>query len=408
MVLCVTMSFFACQKTQNEQEFMQKIAVGESFSLVISDDGELFGFGNSLYGVLANGVTSLSANATPISMNTYFDLHDNEVFKAVYAGDSHAFAITTEDRVFTWGNNFHGQTGIDPSEQLISIPRDITNSLNLHDEEKIIEWAQSSFHTIILTSENRILGWGNNIHDNLGVHDFDIVYEYGSYVPSALDLTPYFSLSFDETIVDIDTHHALTSQSRLFGWGGSIVPIDEQRNIRDITNQLNLQPGEVIEEILADSRILKTSEGRLFEIVYTITSHVPEVYYLRIHFTNDFDSTNLNIFFWYTNLIITDKNHQSWVSGTNRYGNLGSGYTIAIGDFSYDLVNHSSIRTLDEIYWEITWQKNEYPVAFAMSEVHTIMITNKYRIFVFGDNIFGQIGDGTTNAAYRPIMLDLE
>jgi alpha-tubulin suppressor-like RCC1 family protein len=407
MVLCLTMSFFACQKSIDETSLEQKIASGDTFSLVINEEGELFGFGNSLYGVLANGVTSFGTNATPISLNQYFDLHEKEVFKAVYAGESHAYAITTENRVFTWGNNFQGQTGITPAMQLISSPMNITDSLNLHDDETIVKWAQADFHTIILTSEGRVLGWGRNSDDNLGTHEHDVALEIGSYVVLATNLTSYFTLSSDESITDIGAYYALTSKNRVFGWGETVVAINEQRNVRDITSLLNLNKTEVVVEVVKHGNLLKTNEGRYIDCITTTTLNETTIEYASFDSSNDEDVEISALFAAYGNVIVIDPDHQVWITGLNHYANLGTGNTFAVGEHNYDTSHKTWLMTFEDSGWAIDWQKNEYPVSFAMSEKNTIMITSKHRIFVFGDNTYGQIGNGTTEMAYVPVLIDL-
>ena len=408
MVLCLTMSFFACQKSLDEASLEQKIAAGDSFSLIINEEGELFGFGSSFYGVFANGITNAISYTTPISMNQYFDLHEDEVFKAVYAGELHAYAITTEDRVFTWGNNFHGQTGIAPAMSLISSPMNITSSLKLNDGEKIVEWAQGDFHTIVLTSEGRVLGWGRNNDDNLGTHEHDIVLEFGSYVALALDLTSYFALSSDETITDIGVYYALSSKNRLFGWGETVVAINQQRSLRDVTSLLNLNKGEYVNDIIACGNILKTSDGRLLESVSTLGTNAQSVDYVSIALDHYPEIEVSTLFVTFGNVIMLDTKHQAWILGINSFANLGSGNTFAVGEQQYDFTNKKLTVTFEESSWAIDWQKDEYPVSFAMSKRHTIMITNHHRIFAFGDNTLGQIGDGTTEMAYVPVLIDLD
>jgi regulator of chromosome condensation len=79
----------------------------------------------------------------------------------VAAGDTHSFAIHKNGKVYTWGLNNYGQTGIADGaggdEAVILHPTIVTN---LQDKGKIIDIDGGQFHSIAVTEEGKCLTWG--------------------------------------------------------------------------------------------------------------------------------------------------------------------------------------------------------------------------------------------------------
>jgi alpha-tubulin suppressor-like RCC1 family protein len=316
-----------------EQSFERKIASGYEFNLIIDEDGHLYGFGNSMYGVFANGNSNYQINNEPILMDSYFNLQDDEYFRSIHAGENHAFAVTSDNRIFTWGHNLNGQTGVTHLMEIISSPIEITPNIGLEDGEDIKEWIQGDFHTIILTTKHRVLGWGNNQDINLGTNQFNIPitigeYEAGPYVLAAADLTSYFDLESDETITSIGLNFALSSRNRIFGWGKTVEKIDDDQTIQDITELILLEDNENIEKLIDRGNFIQTTNNRYIISVRQTFPHISTVEYTEFHIQNEPAIVIEFLISKYGNSVIIDQDHQVWIFGPNDFANLGTGNTL--------------------------------------------------------------------------------
>lgn len=406
MVLVFGFILASCTKgTKDDVTFERKIASGYEFNLVINEEGNLYGFGDDMNKVIDN-ITDSSSYTNPILLNPYFDLNDKETFISVHAGEAHAFAVTSNDRIFVFGQAWAGQAGVNHSNQVIGTPLDITSSIGLDDDEKIKEWAQGDYHTILLTTKNRVLGWGNNTNSDLGTHRHDLQSSLGTYVLAALDMTPLFNLEENETIISVGENFALTSMNRVFGWGYEVSIFDESRLITDLTDTLTLNSSEVVLEMVRDSSIIKTNQDRYLKhaLYFGFPTNTNQHHWIEINNSPAIDIQFI-IYGKDENSIIIDQDHKVWLHGINEFANLGIGHTSRVLLFDDDSPAFSSYF---EFEWDIDWLKNEYVIDIDMSLKNTILITNKNRIFIMGDNTKGQIGDGTTTIALTPKLLVIE
>jgi alpha-tubulin suppressor-like RCC1 family protein len=88
---------------------------------------------------------------------------------------------------------------------------------------------------------------------------------------------------------------------------------------------------------------------------------------------------------------ITSKN-KLFVWGRNNYGQLGNGTT-------------NDIKTPLNITTSFSLQTGEGFKMVATSERHSIVLTTKGRIFSFGNNSYGQLGDDTTTNRLTPVEI---
>ncbi len=90
------------------------------------------------------------------------------------------------------------------------------------------------------------------------------------------------------------------------------------------------------------------------------------------------------------NTILIDDINQIYVFGYNDVGQLG------LGDEEYRSLPEK-LSTLPEGVGRI--------IEVACGEAHTILLDNKNQIYVFGNNMYGQLGLGDENIRYLPQKL---
>lgn len=94
--------------------------------------------------------------------------------KKVTSGRHHSVLLTQDGHVFTWGSNVKGQLGIDGvgSDEVVPVPTRLTLGSN---DGNIVDISAGPFHTLLLTRDGKVLGFGANKDHCLGTSKKDIV-----------------------------------------------------------------------------------------------------------------------------------------------------------------------------------------------------------------------------------------
>jgi hypothetical protein len=106
-------------------------------------------------------------NVNKPELNKY--LSDEQVID-ICCGEYHTLVLTNSGEVYAWGQNKSGQIGNGMSNQLIPI------KVNGFNGEKVIQISCGYHHSMALTESGRVFSWGNNESGQLGhILDFKIV-----------------------------------------------------------------------------------------------------------------------------------------------------------------------------------------------------------------------------------------
>jgi len=130
------------------------IAAGDNFSLVIKDDGGLWGFGSSLQGQLGEQGYR-SANPDPVEI-----MQD---VAHVSAGYNFTLAVKTDGTVWSFGDNYHGQLGRESHTD--SPPANVTPTQMMTAGTKSA--AGGSF-SLVQRDGGDVLTFGDNFYGELG------------------------------------------------------------------------------------------------------------------------------------------------------------------------------------------------------------------------------------------------
>jgi alpha-tubulin suppressor-like RCC1 family protein len=90
---------------------IKQIACGQSHSLALSDDNQLYIWGSHKDAKLALPDVS-EDQYQPVSMNKYYRQFDNEKIVQIAAGCDHSAVLTEKGHVYTWGFGQHGALGL--------------------------------------------------------------------------------------------------------------------------------------------------------------------------------------------------------------------------------------------------------------------------------------------------------
>jgi uncharacterized repeat protein (TIGR02543 family) len=151
--------------TLHVEETFSKIVTGLDYTVFLGTRGGLYVTGKNTNGQLGTG--DRDTRTEPCDITHMFAFVDNETVIDVATGLGHTVVLTDKGRVFTFGNNTFGQLG--RGDTLSSdVPVDITGMFALGDNETITGIDAGHFHTVFMTDAGRVFGTGANFHHQLG------------------------------------------------------------------------------------------------------------------------------------------------------------------------------------------------------------------------------------------------
>lgn len=324
------------------------VALGDMHSAALSSKGRLFTWGWNFYGRLGDGTTT--NRFVPTEITSLFNLNSDEVITKVALGVSCSAAITSEGRLFTWGENASGQLG-DGTISNKSTPVDITEKFELEGDEKIIDASIGYVHMGALTSKGRLSAWGNNAYGQLGNGTNNLQV-------NPIEITSFMDLNTAETPVSIHlgAYHTMvvTSDDRVFTWGNNT---KGQLGNETLTNMTS--PVDITDKLMlgTNEHIVLSSSGDSYSILVTSVGRV---------------------FSW----------------GENTNGQLGDGLNV----------NLSSPK---DITSQFNLESNEAFRLLSTGESHSTLLTTYGKIIIWGDNENGKLGDNTTTDTLTPLEITL-
>jgi alpha-tubulin suppressor-like RCC1 family protein len=254
--------------------------------------------------------------------------------------------------MFLFGNSLVGQVGTGAFGNKnggINATEIYYNALD--DDETFEKISVFAAQSSVITSKGSVLVWGNNSSGQLGD---------GTQVNrnAPVNITDKFNLSENEKISNINfgVNHtvALTSSGRIFTWGSNNVG---QLGNGTISSSPQLTPVEITEmfSLSVGDYIKSISSGSDATIVLTLNGEV-------------------------------------WVWGNNAFGRLGNNSTESYSDTPINITNQFGLNSGELISL----------VEFGYSD-SAAALTSDGRLFTWGLNRFGRLGDGTTTDSKKPI-----
>ena len=161
------------------------VATGNAHTVCIDEDGEVYTWGFGQNGRLGHG------NEKSLALPKLVDGLAGKRCSSVACGGSHTLVLAQNGKVFSFGDNSHGQLGHGDTKKkmtpkLIKVP---------FEGKKIQQVACGRFHSLALTTKGGLYSWGCGENGRLG-HGSGEQYRFPSVVES---------LSGDY-IVSIDSH----------------------------------------------------------------------------------------------------------------------------------------------------------------------------------------------------------
>ena len=127
------------------------ISCGDSFSMVVTADGEVYGWGDNNLGQLGIGNYSNKKEPCKITQPA------GTVIEKVVCGYMHTLALSKKGILYTWGANTYGQLGHSTDSKVGSLVQ-----LNIPSISRVLDVAATHYNNIsvAMAEDNRVFIWG--------------------------------------------------------------------------------------------------------------------------------------------------------------------------------------------------------------------------------------------------------
>jgi alpha-tubulin suppressor-like RCC1 family protein len=206
-----------------QDDFVIDITLGQVSTGILTNNGKVYMTGFNRFGIVGDGMNGSGSNNIQesfVDITKNFNFVNDEKIIKIKMGAHSVAALSNFGNLFTWGGHYEGILGTG-SRQDSNLPVNVTNKLSLNEDEMIINFDIANDHMIIVTSQNRIFGWGSNRNNQLSKE-----LEMDSYwLPQ--DITNQFLLENEEIILDINlstkSSSVLTNYNRVIVLGDTFL-----------------------------------------------------------------------------------------------------------------------------------------------------------------------------------------
>jgi alpha-tubulin suppressor-like RCC1 family protein len=140
------------------------VKCGYEHTLVLTNNNEVFGWGRNDLGQVGNG--SFDDVLIPIQVNKFLD----EKVKSISCGSNHSMMLTESGHVYSWGDNLYGQLGMKIQVKSSNIPKQIKLR-----GVKIVKISCGSNHSLLLSSDGHIYALAKEDTGHLDTGGLDYV-----------------------------------------------------------------------------------------------------------------------------------------------------------------------------------------------------------------------------------------
>lgn len=216
---------------------VQDVTLGESHMTVLTTEGEVLTTGASSYGRLGNGETSLDQlYLEPIELL--------QTATQIAGGKSFTLALSPEGVIYGWGRNHKGQlgTGFGMAVDMYSMEQ-VPCMLDADElvNRTVTKIAAGHSHAACITDKGELLKWGSSLHlepvrvmELLHTQIVDVV--CGNDYTMALDIQGHVYIWGTNT----------SGKLGVLGLGTGMTQLNQAHDIKTLTASINHQPRKVI------------------------------------------------------------------------------------------------------------------------------------------------------------------
>jgi len=349
---------------------IEAVATGGKSAMALGSNGDVYAWGNNAYGQL--GDNTLVQKLLPEYITRLSDTHE------IACGQLHAMSVDSGGFVWTWGLNASGQLG-NGNTTSQSVP---VNTLELSGVAAI---SAGYKYTVARDLDGTVWAWGKNSSGQLG---------NGTFVDSNIPVK-VVGLSYVAQVVAGSLHAvALKDDGTVLAWGdnyyGQLGPLantisgrNEPISVTGLPSIDAIAAGRMYTLALADDGIIwawgqnesgqfgngSKKEANSTPLKVTTISGVAAIAAGSDH------------------TIALRSDGKIWTWGANASGQLG------IGTYSLPVASPSLVLDFT----------TASPVAISAGSAHTVVLMDDGTVWTWGDNTYGQLGDGTLDKKNLPV-----
>ena len=376
----------------------------------VKSDGRVYSWGqNTNYGSLGDGTTT--TRTTPVHVIGPDGEGYLEDIVKVAGGRDGAIALTRDGNVYSWGRNTNGELGINTTSMGSSTPQHVLSGESGAGTymEGIVDIAAGNYFFMVLKNDGKVYTWGDNPYGQLGdsTEDTDRLTAVGVDAYTGAALTDVVSIS-------AGYYHSLAvkKDGTVLAWGYNN---NGQIGDASVTQRLfavRVQDGAQGTTSGYMERIVKVAGGQYHSIALesdgrvwawgdddygqvgdgTTTAYESTPKASLVNITGVQLDTAVDIAAGYFQSYAVDASGELWVWGNDTYGQLAQGSTSSNSAIAIKAENVGSSGSLRRI---ISISSNYYS---------QVALNTEGRLFTWGRNAEGELGNGTTTAANVPVM----
>ena len=382
-----------------------KVSNGSYHSFGLTSDGRIYAWGRNTSGELGIG-TTLARSNVPIAVKTTGTPMNGKVVKQVEGGGryegSHSIALASDGTVYTWGLNQYGQLGNNTTTNSRS-PIAVQAAGTPMAGKTIVQIAAGADHSLALDSDGALYAWGSNAYGQLGNGTTT-----NSSVPVAVKIagTPLAGKTIIQIVAGANHNMVLTSDGAVYTWGWNY---HGQLGNNTKTNSNTIVAVQTIGTPLAGKKIVKIAAGQGHSLALTDDGRVytwgrNDTGQLGNNATTD---AMLPVAVTVTGTPMNNKTIIEIASGARHSLAIdSSGKVYAWGhNGSGQLGNNSTVNALTPVAVQAPADKNIIQVSGSgWLGASSSALTSNGTVYSWGRDFDGQLGDGTNNDSYVPVI----
>lgn len=322
-------------------------------SFAIKEDGTLWAWGLNDSGQLGDG--------TKVNKSTPVQIGSENDWVKIAVGEFYSIGLKSDNSLWAWGQNNVGQLGIGNNNPEMLEPMQLV--------DRYIDVACGVFHTIAIQTDGTLWAWGNGDVGKLGNGSQGGEISWPIQIGSDSDWEKVACGSFHS--VGLKTNGNLytwgeNNESQLGNGGGN----DDDKSIPTL-----ISSGMEWNDIVA---------GAFHNIAFSTTSNIP---FYSIQGSIQKDGVGIPDI---------DFKVGKYIANTNNNGEF---FLIGLEEGYYDIVPLDASLEYDE-YRKMLYLEGTEVINFTAND------KPGYYIYSFGYNNSGQLGDGTNEDKYTPVIVD--
>ncbi len=413
---------------------INSISAGGEHTCVVASNNKAYCWGTNRYGQLGNNSTTNSSTAVAVTTSGVLS---GLTVKAVASGDSHTCAVASNNNSYCWGLNSYGQLGNNSTTNSL-VPVTVTTSGALSG--LTIKFVTAgSHHNCTVASNDKIYCWGYNSYGQLGASSYN-----NSSVAVSLNITG--AMINDITSIGT-TNLSRTTDNTIWRQYTQATRFNSVKKTSQSQIVLQAVDGGLFHTcaIASDNKAYcwgNNGNGQLG--INSTTSKFVPVAVISSGVLAGKTIKAISPGFYHTCAIASDNKAYCWGSGYN--GQLGDNTTdqdyvpvavstsgalsgLGITAIAAGGYHNCVIASNNKAYcWGADWSgqlgnnstsNSSVPVAVTTSgvlsgltikaisngESHTCAIASNDKVYCWGDNSYGQLGNNSTTDSSVPVAV---